>query len=647
MKYYPQLDSLRALSIWLVILYHAGFNKFSGGFVGVDVFFVLSGYLITYFIYEKYNDGSFNIFDFYFRRAKRLFPVIAVLIIFVFVISVLFYSPQQIKENNKSIFSIIYFFSNFNFWQSLNYFSTGTDLNPLVHMWSLSLEIQFYLFFPIIFYLILKYKKPPIIILSVIFFGSLFFAQFSGNLKFSFPFIQKNFEFYSQSSLTNFYLPFGRVWEFVAGSIVFFITKDKKIEKKILNLTLKIIGLILIFYAAVIFNENTHFPSFYTLIPVIGTSLIILGIKTDDFINKILINRFIVFNGLLSYSLYIFHQPIFSFGRIFVNEINIKYFLILSLITYLFSFFIYKIIEKPCRKIENKKKFLTVTLVFYLIFTVLSILAYHFPEKINFHSSQKLKVLNPSKSISVCDLKKIDNSSIKYCEFGTKNSKQVIALTGDSHSVMLYESLNNFFLRENIKGVFIRNYDCKRLFAKECLNQQNILSEYLVKNDITNLIIAFRWPLRFSRTQNNKIEMIFNQFSSLDFINLENDLKLFLDTFDEEISNIALINNVPEIPNIIYQNIKKQVLFQNYKNLHFSFDDFNSYNLKFDDILKRNYENYNYRVINVTDALCEEFKDSKTCYAQRNYETYYFDSNHLSNKGSEQLSRIIINNFKD
>ena len=141
--------------------------------------------------------------------------------------------------------------------------------------------------------------------------------------------------------------------------------------------------------------------------------------------------------------------------------------------------------------------------------------------------------------------------------------------------------------------------------------------------------------------------MVFNQFSSLDFFNLENDLKLFLDTFDKEINNIALINNVPEIPNIIYQNIKKQILFQNYKNLHFSFDEFNSYNSKFDDILKRNYENYNYIVINVTDALCEKFKDYKKCYAQKNYENYYFDSNHLSNKGSEQLSRIIVNNFKD
>lgn len=290
MKYYPQLDSLRALSIWLVILYHAGFNQFSGGFIGVDVFFVLSGYLITYFIYEKYKDGSFNIFDFYFRRAKRLFPVIGVLILLVFIISVLFYSPQQIKENNKSIFSIIYFFSNFNFWQSLNYFSTATELNPLVHMWSLSLEIQFYLFFPIIFFLILKYKKSPIIILSIIFLGSLFFAQFSGNLKSSFPFIDSDLKFYSQSSLTNFYLPFGRIWEFVAGSLVFLITKNKNFENNILNLTLKITGLILIFYAAIIFDENTYFPSFYTLIPVIGTSLIILGIQTDDFINKILVN---------------------------------------------------------------------------------------------------------------------------------------------------------------------------------------------------------------------------------------------------------------------------------------------------------------------------------------------------------------------
>jgi len=647
MKYYPQLDGLRALSIWLVILYHAGFNQFSGGFIGVDVFFVLSGYLITYFIYSKYEDGSFNIYDFYFRRAKRLFPVIGILILLVFIISLLFYSPQQIKENNKSIFSIIYFFSNFNFWQSLNYFSTNTELNPLVHMWSLSLEIQFYLFFPIIFFLILKYKKPPITILSIIFLGSLFFAQFSGNLKLSFPFIESDFKFYSQSSLTNFYLPFGRIWEFMSGSIIFLIMKNKNFINKKFNSILKMIGLILIFYAAIIFDENTYYPSFYSLIPVIGTSLIILGIQTDDFINKILVNKFIVFNGLLSYSLYIFHQPIFSFGRIFVNEINVKYFIFFALITFLFSFFIYKIIELPCRKIKNKKKFLNFTLVFYLIFTILSVLAYYFPHKINFHSEQKLKVLNPSKSISVCELNLIKDSRIKYCEFGKKNSTQVVAVTGDSHSVMLYESLNNLFLKENIKGVFIRNYDCKRLFTKECLKQQNILSQHLVKNNIADLIIAFKWPLRLSRKQNNNSKMILNHLNSSEFNQLESDLKSFLDTYDTKIKNIILINNVPEIPNIIYQNIKRQILFQSYENINFDYDKYNSYNFKFDNILNKSLANKNYKLIDVTDALCENFGNNKKCYAQKNYEPYYFDTNHLSNEGSEQLSRIIINNFKN
>ena len=142
-------------------------------------------------------------------------------------------------------------------------------------------------------------------------------------------------------------------------------------------------------------------------------------------------------------------------------------------------------------------------------------------------------------------------------------------------------------------------------------------------------------------------KMILNHLNSSEFNQLESDLKSFLDTYDTKIKNIILINNVPEIPNIIYQNIKRQILFQSYENINFDYDKYNSYNFKFDNILNKSLANKNYKLIDVTDALCENFGNNKKCYAQKNYEPYYFDTNHLSNEGSEQLSRIIINNFKN
>ena len=156
-EYKPQIDGLRALAVLPVILFHAGFDTFEGGFVGVDIFFVISGYLITKLILEDINKKKFNLNNFYLRRARRLLPALFVVILITIPFSVVLMSNDQLIFYSKQIFSVIFFISNLFFWKNSGYFDPESDLQPLLHTWSLAVEEQFYIFFPILLILIFKY----------------------------------------------------------------------------------------------------------------------------------------------------------------------------------------------------------------------------------------------------------------------------------------------------------------------------------------------------------------------------------------------------------------------------------------------------------------------------------------------------------
>ena len=345
MKYRREIDGLRAIAILPVILFHAGFKIFSGGYVGVDIFFVISGYLITSIIINEKSIGSFSLFNFYLRRARRILPALFTVITVCIPFAWAWLTPQDMKYFSQSILSALTFLSNIYFYFKSNYFDVSNDLKPLIHIWSLGVEEQFYLIFPIFILLIWpQHKKNVQLLFLAIITSSIILAQ---------SIILNNPTF-------AFYMLPTRAWEFLLGALVSYHLDRRNTgpSSQLINQLASMIGAFLILIAIFGFNKDTPIPSLYTLIPTIGACLIIAYANQSTLVGKLLASNALTGVGLISYSLYLWHQPLLAFFRYRSYE---NYFIyLLLLLNFILAYTTWKYIEKPFRKIDlfTNEKFL-------------------------------------------------------------------------------------------------------------------------------------------------------------------------------------------------------------------------------------------------------------------------------------------------
>lgn len=331
MKYRPEIDGLRAIAVIPVILFHAGFETFSGGFVGVDVFFVISGYLITTILVNDIENERFSITHFYERRARRILPALFFIMLCCLPFAWAWMLPSQLKDFSESLFTVSLFISNLLFWLESGYFEAEAELKPLLHTWSLAVEEQYYLFFPIILYALWRFGKTRVFwIIAGLAALSLAYSEWS----------------WRHTPSANFFLIPTRAWELFAGSITAFIVNKYGVRRQD---SLAFIGLAAIFIAIFIFDANTPFPSLYALVPVVGVALIILFANQETYTAKLLGLKPFVGLGLISYSAYLWHQPIFAFARIRLEETSQVLMLSLCAISLLLALFSWKFIEQPFR----------------------------------------------------------------------------------------------------------------------------------------------------------------------------------------------------------------------------------------------------------------------------------------------------------
>lgn len=338
MEYRNDINGIRAIAVIAVILYHGGFTFLPGGFVGVDIFFALSGYLITSIIYPQMQANSFSFMEFYLRRARRLLPASTAMIMVTVIIFASFYPPELFQTVNHSALSALAFVSNIFFWQSSGYFSASMELQPLLHMWSLSVEEQFYFFLPIMLLLGLKYCKHYLIhglalgcVLSLIL--AVIYAP-------------------NMLSFFSFYLLPTRFYEMGLGALLAIYLvhhpmqfNDQKYARKL--------GLVCILVPIFFYHKGLSFPSFYPLLPVIGALLLIADSSKEGLIYRLLTTKPMVNIGLYSYSLYLWHWPIHVFMQWQATELSALSFNIIYLSsTMLCGYLSYRLIETPMRKPE-------------------------------------------------------------------------------------------------------------------------------------------------------------------------------------------------------------------------------------------------------------------------------------------------------
>ncbi len=335
--YRADIDGLRALAIVPVVLFHVGIPGFSGGFVGVDVFFVISGYLITSIIYRQIRAGSFSLVGFYERRIRRIIPALFAVMACCAIASPFFLYPEEYRHFARSLITATLFVSSVQFRQESGYFDIDAHSKPLLHTWSLSVEELFYVFFPITLLLIARCcRSRRSLILWAIFFMS--FLAAVGAL------------YLDKDSKAAFYLAHFRAWEFLIGALLALSGTEISRSRPVLD-ALSIAGVLLIAVAVFGYSETTTFPGFAALIPCLGAALVILaGQHRPSLAGRILSRRPFVMTGLTSYSLYLWHWPLFVFVSLWLGRRpTIWEAALLVVASFGLALFSWRYIERPFR----------------------------------------------------------------------------------------------------------------------------------------------------------------------------------------------------------------------------------------------------------------------------------------------------------
>jgi peptidoglycan/LPS O-acetylase OafA/YrhL len=690
MKYRPEIDGLRALAVIPVILFHAGFTVFSGGYVGVDIFFVISGYLITTIILVEKDNEGFTLVGFYERRARRILPALFFVTLCCLPFAWFWMLPSQLKDFSASITAAFMFVSNFLFWKESGYFAPAAELKPLLHTWSLAIEEQFYVIYPV--FIILFWKLGKRVLVSLISLGLLFslaLAQFGGNINFSPPYIEPNFQLTS-TPFSSFYLSPTRAFELIIGALTAFYLYCKSEGETNTNSFISQIasmsGLLLIIYAILEFNHATPFPSIYTLIPTIGAALLIVYVSPNTIVGKFLSNKTLVGIGLISYSAYLWHHPLFAFTRLrSVNEPSLWLFGFLGIISMVLAYFSWRFIERPFRDKNyfNRKQIYGSAIVASLVMVGIGFVGHFYngyPERFsklelaaaNAQNNKTRELLFQKTCIGESLIGEFKD--IKMCRFGDTTSQKVIFLHGDSHSKALFFAIDKVAKEKNYSVYFTDNRYCGPLpyiyedkfldisRVARCNASHQSLLHFIKETKPEMVIFVYRWTYKLYPIANHIAELGYDNgeggkelaeykesfaFSDNKFIQTSASKKAAVIRFVDEIleKDIPLLITYP-VPetgwNIPHLN-GKNILFNGGFKLQIS-TSFEKYKIR------------NSFVLNILDSIGNHPKLSRVkpaeifcdtyflgrCIAQVDGVPFYNDGDHLSDAGAALLTNEIF-----
>lgn len=501
-QYRPDIDGLRAIAVISVILYHYTPYFFPGGFVGVDIFFVISGYLITSILSNSYKNQTLYtaISDFYARRIRRIFPALIPIFISALVCGWLFLFSEEYETLGKHVAASTSFLQNIILWRESNYFGNGAAHTPLLHLWSLAVEEQFYIFWPLILWVIIKRKWPILATISFIItisFAINIWAVFHG---------------YTKSS---FYLPITRSWELMIGALLAITHQDPKRSFSHKTSLQAWTGLALIISSFLFINPEENFPGFWALLPAMGSALIINAGPKTFLNNHILSLRPLVWIGLISYPLYLWHWILLSFTTIIFQGSSEIFLFIARLfdivLSIIFAWLTYRFLEKPIRH-GNTWPTVTILVVLMAVLGLSGFIVYKnngIPNRRDsFVDVQAQKLLNSAtrslKKNECYNLNK-DGPNLPrrwYCELGKTNAATWILAYGDSHTFGLLPALDEYGKATNIKIVFSSIPRCLALLnvhvhddiGPACEDMANRAAKLAnQKNKPSAVVLAHRW----------------------------------------------------------------------------------------------------------------------------------------------------------
>lgn len=481
----PEITGLRAVAVLPVMMFHAGFSAFSGGYVGVDVFFVLSGYLITSIILREHRAGTFTLASFYERRARRILPALFLVAGLCAPVAVNWMRPGELTDFGQSLVAVALFASNILFFTESGYFDGAAELKPLLHTWSLGIEEQYYLLFPLFVGLLLRFRKHwlPIAFATVgvvSFLTSLWLAD--------------------ASPAANFFLIPSRAWELMAGSLLATVGAMRARN------SLALLGLALILGPVFLYDAGTPFPGWAALPPVLGTVLVIAFTDNRSMVGRALSLPPMLWIGLASYSAYLWHQPLFAFARLMSpNHPHWGVYLALTGLALFLAGLSQKYVEapfiaKPHRFTRNQIFAWSALGSAALVASGLALIYGQglFPGRA---PPEPVK-----SSIEGCPA---IGGGVHACALGAEGQPTVVLL-GDSHAYAIADELDAALTREGRSGVLLHTlchpipglYDSRepptrdRISACDAANARMI--EMATAPEISDVIVAVRWTLRLA-----------------------------------------------------------------------------------------------------------------------------------------------------
>ncbi|MFS1704768.1 acyltransferase family protein [Alteromonas sp. AMM-1] len=426
MKYRADIDGLRALAVGGVVLFHAFPHKMAGGFTGVDVFFVISGFLISSILFADCAKHSFSFADFYARRVRRIFPALLVVLISCLVFGWFALSANQFQLLGKHALSGLGFIVNFVLVGEAGYFDTAAETKPLLHLWSLAVEEQFYLLWPCLILLTWRRALPVVIVLCII-------LSFAANLV-----------LVNSQSAGAYFLPFGRFWEMLAGSLlawVLFKYNRVTLIKPMVANSLSVIGLLCLAGGYLVIDKTAAFPGYWAMLPVVGSICVIAAGEGGLFNRWLLSNPLAVWAGLISYPLYLWHWPVLSFLRILKGSEPGTFELVCAIaLSVLLAWLTYNLIEKGVRRQIYSVRSVVSRFVpaSAVVATGAALVAFSFvsnypritPEKF----SQSLTAATCSQIFS--EWNELNDNTCRF-----QQTHNTIAVIGDSHAGHLFDGL--------------------------------------------------------------------------------------------------------------------------------------------------------------------------------------------------------------
>lgn len=648
--YREDINGLRSWAVLAVVCFHFTLIGLPGGFIGVDMFYVISGYLMTAIVFRGVQKNNFSLANFYMSRVRRIFPALIFLILTLLILGWFFLPTIDYQELASQSIQALLFTSNIYYSNSSGYFATLAQEKWLLHTWSLAVEAQFYLLYPVFVLLVWKIKpgiKFQVIGLSFLFLLSFLLGVFYGK---------------SKPDDAFFLLPF-RGWELAAGGLVYYFTKLKEIKGGLLNSLIYWLGWTLLIAGFFSFNESYAWPVYGALIPVVGVGLIIMAKKEEGWLTANFISQWI---GDRSYSIYLWHWPIVVAIYIFDLYQDWIWVTISIAVTFLLAHLSYEFIEVPTRRhlarktIQREFKVVGFTAVFFIAVSLVikhSYIENRMPEVVEKASDERLNFFpfmddchgNPDKRIEGCQ---IGNKPVGALLIGDSHAETVasplmhhLSMADKSLKLWVYDGCPNILgFKKTHSNEPNRCHDVNKALFKQLSTYPKDIPLFVV-NRLSLYVEGFlpnEAGFHKRPGPGGYFSRIFHESNDELLLEFEQHLEMSMCLLSEE-REVYLVLPVPEMDKDVPKTISRSLIFdRDYQDISIALEEYKKRHVDTLDIQYKVAKNCNLRILDPTPYLCE----NGFCKGSIDQIPLYFDDDHLSETGSRLLTPMFQNIFK-